>query len=198
MTRTFRISGEGFWQVHKDAAATLVDTVMEDAAPRPGQVIADLYAGVGLFTAFLAEAVGEDGHVLSVEAAPNASRDALRNLHDLPQATVLNGPTDRVLGSLLADPEADERDGGLAGRRLHTVVLDPPRAGAGRRAVERLLALAPETVVYVSCDPASLARDLAWLARGGYEVARARVIDLYPDTHHLESVTVLKRTAPTA
>ncbi len=196
VTRTFRVSGEGFWQVHKDAATTLVDVVTEDAAPEPGQVIADLYAGVGLFTAFLAEAVGETGHVLSVEAAPNASRDALRNLHDLPQATVLNGPTDRVLGSWLADPEATARDGGLAGRRLDTVVLDPPRAGAGRRAVERLVALAPETIVYVSCDPASLARDLAWLTRDGYEVTRARVIDLYPDTHHLESVTVLKRTAP--
>ncbi|OFR90059.1 SAM-dependent methyltransferase [Micrococcus sp. HMSC067E09] len=196
VTRTFRVSGDGFWQVHKDAATTLVDAVMEDAAPQPGQVVADLYAGVGLFTAFLAEAVGPGGHILSVEVAPHASRDALRNLHDLPQATVLNGPTDRVLGNLLADPDAEEQDGGLAGRTLDTVVLDPPRAGAGRRAVERIIALAPETVVYVSCDPASLARDLAWLARGGYEVTRARVIDLYPDTHHLESVTVLTRTAP--
>ena len=195
VTRRFRISGEGFWQVHKDAAVTLVDAVMEDAAPQSGQRIADLYAGVGLFTAFLAEAVGESGRVFSVESAPNASRDALRNLHDLPQATVLNGPTDRVLGSWLADPDACAEEGGLAGQGLDAVVLDPPRAGAGRRAVERLLALSPETVVYVSCDPASLARDLSWMVRGGYEVTRARVFDLYPDTHHLESVTVLKRTA---
>lgn len=198
LRRSFRISGEGFWQVHKDAATTLVGAVMEDAAVQPGQVVADLYAGVGLFTAFLAVAVGPEGRVLSVEAAPTASRDAVRNLHDLPQATVLNGPTDRVLGSLLADPDAPAADGGLAGRRLDTVVLDPPRAGAGRRAIERLMALAPETVVYVSCDPASLARDLSWLTRGGYEVVRARMVDLYPDTHHLESVTLLRRTAPTA
>ena len=72
-------------------------------------------------------------------------------------------------------------------------MLDPPRAGAGRKAVERILALAPETIVYVSCDPASFARDLAWLTAGGYRLDRARVIDLYPDTHHLESVTVLRR-----
>ena len=191
--RRFRVTGDGFWQVHREAAATLVDAVLEDAAAEPGQVVADLYAGAGLFTAYLADAVGRDGTVLSVEASPQASRDALRNLHEMPQAHVLNGPTDKVLGSWLATPEAPIADGGVAGASLDTVVLDPPRAGAGRKAVERILALAPETIVYVSCDPASFARDLAWLTAGGYRLDRARVIDLYPDTHHLESVTVLRR-----
>ncbi|MDO5635032.1 MAG: class I SAM-dependent RNA methyltransferase [Micrococcus sp.] len=194
-TRTYRVSGDGFWQVHKDAPATLVDAVLAEADPQSGQVIADLYAGAGLFSAYLADAVGTEGAVLSVEAAPGASRDALRNLHALPQTHVLNGTADKVLGSWLTSREAGVDAGGLDGRTLDTVVLDPPRAGAGRKAIERIVALEPAKVVYVSCDPASFARDLGWLLHGGYTVAHARVIDLYPDTHHLESVTTLVRSA---
>ncbi|MDY6055506.1 class I SAM-dependent RNA methyltransferase [Micrococcus sp.] len=190
--RRFRVTGDGFWQVHQYAPATLVDAVLEDADPQPGQVIADLYGGAGLFSAFLADAVGEQGRVYSVEAARQASKDARRNLLGLPQAVVLNGPTDKVLGSWLSTPEAPAAEGGLEGVPVDTVVLDPPRSGAGRRAVERILALHPERIVYVSCDPASFARDLAWLREGGYEVERARVVDLFPDTHHLESVTLLR------
>ena len=111
---------------------------------------------------------------------------------------MLNGPTDKVLGSWLKEPDRPASGCGLEGRALDTVVLDPPRAGAGRRVVERILALAPGRVVYVSCDPASFARDLAWLREGGYEVERSRVIDLYPDTHHLESVTLLRPAAEVA
>ncbi|WP_248125401.1 class I SAM-dependent RNA methyltransferase [Micrococcus lacusdianchii] len=197
-TRAFRVTGDGFWQVHRHAPATLVDAVLEDADARPGQIVADLYAGAGLFSAFLADAVGEEGLVYSVEAARQASKDARRNLLSLPQAGILNGPTDKVLGSWLKEPERPASGGGLEGRALDTVVLDPPRAGAGRRVVERILALAPGRVVYVSCDPASFARDLAWLREGGYEVERTRVIDLYPDTHHLESVTLLRPAAEVA
>lgn len=197
-TRAFRVTGDGFWQVHRHAPATLVDAVLEDADAQPGQVVADLYAGAGLFSAFLADAVGEEGRVYSVEAARQASKDARRNLLSLPQAGILNGPTDKVLGSWLKEPDRPASGGGLEGAALDAVVLDPPRAGAGRRAVERILALAPGRIVYVSCDPASFARDLAWLREGGYEVERTRVIDLYPDTHHLESVTLLRPAAEVA
>lgn len=196
--RRFRITGDGFWQVHQHAPATLVDAVLEDARAQPGQVVADLYAGAGLFSAFLADAVGAQGRVYSVEAARQASKDARRNLHGLDQAVVLNGPTDKVLGSWLKHPDRSVADGGLAGAAVDTIVLDPPRSGAGRKAVERILALHPGRIVYVSCDPASFARDLAWLRDGGYEVERARVLDLYPDTHHLESVTVLRPAAELA
>ena len=197
-TKRFRVTGDGFWQVHQHAPATLVDAVLEDARVEPGQVVADLYGGAGLFSAYLADAVGPEGRVYSVEASRQASKDARRNLHDQPQASVLNGPTDKVLGSWLKYPERPVADGGLGGAALDTVVLDPPRAGAGRRAIERILALEPGRIVYVSCDPASFARDLAWLREGGYEVERTRVIDLYPDTHHLESVTVLVPAAQSA
>ncbi len=189
----FRITGDGFWQVHREAATVLVDAVMAAAAPQPGQVVADLYAGAGLFSAFLADAVGPKGQVLSVEAAPGASRDARRNLHGVTQAAVVNGLTDRVLGSWLAEPEKPVAEGGLAGRSVDTVVLDPPRAGAGRSVVERIHRLDPGRIVYVSCDPASFARDLGLLAHAGWVADQVQVFDLYPDTHHMESVAVLSR-----
>lgn len=192
-TRTFRVTADGFWQVHRRAPQMLVDHVLAAAQPRPGQTVADLYGGAGLFSAFLAAAVGPEGTVLSVEAAPGASRDARRNLHAYPQAAVLNGTTDRVLSGWLARPEAAVPDGGLGGRDVDTVVLDPPRAGAGQRVVGRINQLAPGRVVYVSCDPASFARDLGLFVQSGWRTTGLEVLDLYPDTHHMESVAVLER-----
>ncbi|GAA4765205.1 class I SAM-dependent RNA methyltransferase [Citricoccus nitrophenolicus] len=190
----FRITGDGFWQVHRSAPTVLVDAVLQAAAPQPGQVVADLYAGAGLFSAFLADAVGPEGLVLSVEASPGASRDARRNLHGVTQAAVLNGMTDRVLGGWLSQPEKPVAECGLGGRSVDTVVLDPPRAGAGKAAVERIHRLDPGRIVYVSCDPASFARDLGLLAQGGWVAESVQVFDLYPDTHHMESLAVLTRS----
>ncbi|HRO30212.1 class I SAM-dependent RNA methyltransferase [Citricoccus sp.] len=191
--KTYRITGDGFWQVHRAAPQMLVDAVLEAADPQPGQVIADLYAGAGLFTAYLADAVGTQGLVLSVEASPGASRDARRNLHGVEQAAVLNGLTDRILGGWLRDPAAPVNECGLGSRHVDTVVLDPPRAGAGKTAVERIHRLDPKRIVYVSCDPASFARDLGLLNQAGWSVEAADVYDLYPDTHHMESVALLVR-----
>ncbi|MGH1565608.1 class I SAM-dependent RNA methyltransferase [Mumia sp. DW29H23] len=179
--REFRVGGAGFWQVHPRAAATLVDAVMRAAQPRPGERVADLYAGVGLFTAFLAEAVGSDGSVLSVEGDPRASRDARRNLHDLPQARVVNGDVERALRH------------GQAGDRCDLVVLDPPRTGARAKVVRRVAALRPRRVVYVACDPAALARDVATFSSEGYELGDVEAYALFPMTHHVECVAVLDR-----
>ncbi|MFB9070719.1 class I SAM-dependent RNA methyltransferase [Citricoccus parietis] len=192
--RAFRITGDGFWQVHRSAPSMLVDAALAAADPQPGQVIADLYAGAGLFSAFLADQVGAEGLVLSVEAAPGASRDARRNLHGVAQAAVLNGMTDRVLGGWLAKPDQPVADCGLGGRSIDTVVLDPPRAGAGKTAVERIHRLDPERIVYVSCDPASFARDLGLLSQAGWTAEKVDVYDLYPDTHHMESVALLTKS----
>src|SRR5690625_7946926 len=117
-TQAFRISGDGFWQVHRDAPTTLVNAVMEALDAQPGQVIADLYGGAGLFSKFIAGAVGEEGTVLSVEASPGASRDARKNLHDQKQARVINGLTDRIIGSWLQRREAPIAMGGLDGRHV--------------------------------------------------------------------------------
>lgn len=193
-THSFRITADGFWQVHRKAPQLLVDHVLAAAQPAPGHTVADLYGGAGLFSAFLAKAVGPTGRVFSVEASPGASRDARRNLHAHPQAAVLNGTTEQILGQWLRRPKDAVDEGGMDGSRLDTVVLDPPRAGAGQRVVERIHRLAPARVVYVSCDPASFARDLGLFTQLGWTTTGLEVLDLYPDTHHMESVAVLERS----
>ena len=175
--RSMRVTGSGFWQVHPAAAATLVDAVLEAADARDGETVVDLYAGVGLFTSFLADAVGERGSVVSVESNGGATRDARRNLHDRPQVQLVGVTVEHALrtGQI---PSAD------------VVVLDPPRTGA-KRAVADIAALSPRRIVYVACDPAALARDLATFGDLGYRLDRLRAFAIFPMTHHVECVATL-------
>ena len=183
--RPFRVTGTGFWQVHPAAAQTLLDAVLEAAQARPGERAVDLYGGVGLFAAGLAEQVGVTGSVLLVEGDARASADARRGLHDLGQVRVENGAVQRVLPRLAAD------GGPLAQGGADVIVLDPPRSGAGKDVIKQIAALAPRVVVYVACDPAALARDLAFAEGLGYRLDRLRAFDLFPMTHHVECVAVL-------
>jgi tRNA/tmRNA/rRNA uracil-C5-methylase (TrmA/RlmC/RlmD family) len=176
--REWRVTGSGFWQVHPAAADTLVAAVLEGLDPQPAERALDLYAGVGLFSAALAGAVGPAGHVLAVESDDVAVDDALDNLADLHQVSVLQDRVDRALADL---PPRD------------LVVLDPPRTGAKRDVVAAIAALGPRAVGYVACDPAALARDVAYFAEHGYRLASLRAFDLFPMTHHVECVAVLSQ-----
>ena len=178
--RSFRVSGGGFWQVHPGAAQTLLDAVLETAAPAPGERAVDLYCGVGLFSAGLAPRVGLTGTVIGVESDPRAVRDARRSLHDLPNVRLVEGRVEKVLRS-----EPDLLDGAAV------VVLDPPRTGAGRDVVTAVTAAGPRAGVYVACDPAALARDVATAAGLGYRLAALRTFQLFPMTHHVECVATL-------
>ena len=126
--KNFRVSGSGFWQVHPLAAATLVDAVLAGAQAHKGDVVADLYAGVGLFTAFLADIVGENGTVVSVESDQRSARDARRNLHGSPQVRLIDTTVERALREGLVRVQTD------------IVVLDPPRTGA-KKLVPAIVAL---------------------------------------------------------
>ncbi len=181
---SFRVSASGFWQVHPGAAMTLASTVSALAEVRPGERTLDLYSGVGLFTAVLAEAVGPDGSVVSVESDHRAVRDARRNLHAHPQVRIEQGRTEDVLARLQVSGEVTAAD---------VVVLDPPRVGAGRVVVEQLAALAPRAIVYVACDPSALGRDTGLLASLGYRLDTLRAFDLFPMTSHVECVALLVR-----
>ncbi|GAB2929809.1 class I SAM-dependent RNA methyltransferase [Nonomuraea fastidiosa] len=178
--REFRVAGSGFWQVHPGAAETLLDAVLAYAAPEPGEWALDLYCGVGLFAAGLAEAVGPEGAVFGLESEAAAVRDARANLRDLPQARVERGRVEEALDRFQIE-------------RADVVVVDPPRAGLGREVVERVSALEPSRIVYVSCDPATLARDLAWFRDHGYPLSDLRAFDAFPMTHHVECVALLVR-----
>lgn len=175
----FRVTGSGFWQVHPQAAATLVDAVLAVADVRPGDSVLDLYAGVGLFTAFLADAAGPTGQVVSVEADRDGSADARRNLHDRSTVRLVLDTTERALHQH------------RLGERADVVVLDPPRTGA-KKAVSAIADLGPRRIVYVACDPAALARDLASFAERGYRLAGLRAFALFPMTHHVECVALLE------
>ncbi|MBW8751789.1 MAG: class I SAM-dependent RNA methyltransferase [Propionibacteriales bacterium] len=180
----FRVAADGFWQVHPDAPRVLVEAVLELLGPRPGERALDLYAGVGLFSVFLAEAVGRTGGVISVESDRRASDLAGENLSAYPQAATRAGRVDQVL-----------HQGIGSARAIDLVVLDPPREGAKRKVVDAIAALRPRAVAYVACDPAALARDVAYFRDAGYDLAELRAFDLFPMTHHVECVALLVPTA---
>ena len=177
--RDWRLQGDDFWQVHPALPEALVDAVLEFGAPTLGETWWDLYSGAGLFAAFLGEAVGTDGEVIAVESAPAADKAARRALHDLPQVALDLADVARWL------PTAPGRPDG--------VVLDPPRAGAGRDVLEAVTERAPDRIVYVACDPVALGRDTAILADLGYRLTSARAFDAFPMTHHLEIVALFDR-----
>jgi tRNA/tmRNA/rRNA uracil-C5-methylase (TrmA/RlmC/RlmD family) len=190
--QAFRVTGTGFWQVHPGAAQALLDAVLDAAQPEPGDRIVDLYSGGGLFAAGLAASIAPGGLVVAVESDARSVADARRSLHDFPQIRFETGDVEHVLprlqasGGLLAgDAGAGHSDG------AEVVVLDPPRAGAGRAVMEQIAGLAPRVIVYVACDPAALARDVATAAGLGYRLTRLRCFDQFPMTHHVECVATL-------
>jgi tRNA/tmRNA/rRNA uracil-C5-methylase (TrmA/RlmC/RlmD family) len=173
----FAVAADGFWQVHPGAPRVLVETVLELLEPQPGERVLDLYAGVGLFAAFLADHLGAAG-IVAVEGHPGAAQDAATNLPD--GVRVLRGDVRRLLEADLDEP-------------FDLVVLDPPREGAKRAVVEQVVDRSPRAVAYVACDPAALARDVAVFAEHGYALTALRAFDLFPMTHHVECVALLQR-----
>ncbi|MGH3276414.1 MAG: class I SAM-dependent RNA methyltransferase, partial [Streptosporangiaceae bacterium] len=191
--RDWRTDLAGFWQVHPAAADTLTAAVELALAPRPGDVALDLYCGAGLFAGMLARAVGPTGHVIAVEGDVAAARDARHNLREWPWARVHRGDVAEVLSRI-----------GVAGATL--AVLDPPRTGAARPVIDALVggsggqgdtgakagaagqaraaghAGSLRRIAYVSCDPATLARDLKLLTAGGWILDDLRAFDAFPMT----------------
>jgi tRNA/tmRNA/rRNA uracil-C5-methylase (TrmA/RlmC/RlmD family) len=183
--RSYRISPGVFWQVHVGAAAALLRAVLDEANAQPGASVVDLYAGAGLFSVPLAEAVGPSGSVLAVERDRRASADARHNGAALPHLRVLERTvTPAMVQSGLGRPDL--------------LVLDPAREGAGTGVMHALQALVPtlQKVVYVSCDPSSFARDIRVLLDAGWRLTGLRAFDIFPMTEHVELVGGL--TPPTA
>ncbi len=171
----YRYNAEAFFQINLSLLEPLIDFALGDAA---GESALDLYSGVGLFTLPLSRQFTK---VLAVEANPMATRFARRNLQD---AGLSNA---RVITATVTDWFRNGPTGSA-----DFVLLDPPRAGAESAVIKGILELHPPSISYVSCDPATLARDLKKLLAGGYLLEAVRGFDLFPQTHHVETVAVLR------
>jgi len=185
--RTFRLSAGAFWQVHREAANLLAEEVVavtKAAGFTKDAQNYDLYGGVGLFSGALAAAFGLDIKITTVEASKAAAEDARRNLIDIKGAKSIATPTERFLDELASAGALPPKS---------TIIMDPPRSGAGKHVIERLITLAADHLVYVACDPIALVRDLKPLTEAGYKIASIRAFDLFPHTHHFETVVSLVR-----
>jgi 23S rRNA (uracil1939-C5)-methyltransferase len=174
--RAFRVTAGGFFQVNPPMAEVLIDLVLQRLNLQGGESVLDLYSGVGLFTAFIAERAE---YVLSVESYPPAVTDAEINLDDLDNIDLVEGPVEDVLEDL---------DG-----PFDAVVVDPPRTGMNNEVIDELVRLNSPTIIYVSCDPATLARDVQKLVRQGYRLIDTQPVDMFPQTYHIESIATLCR-----
>jgi tRNA/tmRNA/rRNA uracil-C5-methylase (TrmA/RlmC/RlmD family) len=188
--RDWRVSAGVFWQVHPGAPGALTEAVLTALEPRPADVALDLYCGAGLFAGALAPAVGPGGTVVGVEADPAAVRDARHNLRRWPWARVHKGDVAAVLRR-----GGQFGTGGAALPPARLVVADPPRSGLAREVIGYLGAAehGAARFAYVSCDPATLARDIGLLAARGWVLAGLRAFDAFPMTHHVECVATLIR-----
>jgi 23S rRNA (uracil1939-C5)-methyltransferase len=175
LQRTFTVSAASFFQVNTAMAARMVEHVLS-RLPGSCETILDLYCGAGLFSAFLAPRCKR---LVGIESSPAACADFVLNLDEFNNVELYEGLAEEILPQLDVAPDA--------------VVVDPPRAGLDRRVLEALVARRPASLVYISCDPSTLARDASTLVQGGYELVEAVPFDLFPQTYHIESISLFSR-----
>jgi len=172
----FQVSAAAFFQVNRAQAERLIELVRERVDAGPEGVVVDAYGGVGTFAALLAPHVGT---VVSIEESGPAVADARVNTQGLANVELLLGKTELVLGTLPGPVDA--------------IVLDPPRSGCQPDALRAVIEHGPRRVVYVSCEPETLARDLRVLVDAGYALLEVQPVDMFPHTHHVECVATLQR-----
>ncbi len=173
--RDFAVAAPSFFQVNRAVAAKMVDHVL-GLTPEQPDTIWDVYCGVGLFSAFLAPRARR---LICIEESEAACKDFETNLDDFENVELYEAPAEDVLPALEVKPDL--------------VVLDPPRAGLGKQVLEALQKAEAARVIYVSCDPSTLARDLKQLLQHGYKLSRVTPFDMFPQTFHIECVSLLER-----
>jgi len=176
LRRTFQVSADSFFQVNNGLTGELVQQAISFLQPQSHETIFDLYAGVGLFSAFIAETGAQ---LVAIEESPWATEDFITNLDEFNTIELYEAPVEIALPSINLQPSG--------------VLVDPPRAGLGREVVNQLLEFFPERLVYISCDPATFARDAKSLVEGGYHLEKVVPIDLFPQTYHIETISLFRR-----
>jgi 23S rRNA (uracil1939-C5)-methyltransferase len=172
----FRIASPSFAQVNTPQAERMALLVHDRLEPDGSELLVDAYAGVGTFAVLLADSVRR---VIAIEESSAAVKDAAANIEGIDNLEYIEGKTEEVLDTLEETPDA--------------VILDPPRVGCHPDTLGALIRCAPKRIVYISCDPESLARDLSILIHGGFQVELVEPVDMFPQTHHIECVAALQR-----
>ena len=178
MGHPFRIGSPSFFQTNTGQTERLIDLVRSHLHLSGDELLVDAYAGVGTFAVLMASSVGK---VIAIEESTAAVRDAAINTLGIDNLEYIEGKTETVLGTLDSTPDA--------------LILDPPRVGCHPDTLRAVLQRPPGRVVYVSCDPATLARDLAILVEGGYAVDTVEPVDMFPQAYHVECVAALRHRA---
>jgi 23S rRNA (uracil1939-C5)-methyltransferase len=171
--RAYKVSAQSFFQVNNPQASRLADYLLERIPLERGATFLELYSGVGLFSALIAPRVKR---LVAVESSPSASADFVENLDEFDNVELYEAPVERALPALDLKPDL--------------VLADPPRSGLGAKVLPHLLAMEAPRLAYISCDPATLARDAARLVQGGYRLEEITLIDMFPQTYHIESLSL--------
>jgi len=180
--REFRVSAASFFQVNTSMAETMVEYLLANL-PLPTKTILDIYCGVGLFSAFLAD---KCNNLIGIEVSPSACDDFSANLDQFENVELFVASAESALPAIM-----ERTDNPL--QKPSIVLVDPPRAGLDKHALDGIVQIHPETIAYVSCDPSTLARDAARLIAAGYLLERITPFDLFPQTYHIESISLFKR-----
>jgi 23S rRNA (uracil1939-C5)-methyltransferase len=179
--RDFRVSAASFFQVNTTMAEKMVDHLLANlpTTTLPITTVLDVYCGAGLFSAFLASRCER---LIGIEASPSACEDFAFNLDELDHIELYEGLAEEILPSFV----------GRIGNPPY-ILVDPPRAGLEKRVVDGILKLSPQIIAYVSCDPSTLARDARRLIDGGYRLKDVTPFDLFPQTYHIESISLFEK-----
>jgi 23S rRNA (uracil1939-C5)-methyltransferase len=176
----FQVSADSFFQVNTTMAGKMVthvlETLKEHELLKPTKTIIDAYSGVGLFSAFIVPYVEQ---VIGVESNPSSCEDYVMNLDQFDNVSLYEGDAGIIMTNMNTSPDA--------------IILDPPRAGISRQAMDGVLKLSAELLIYVSCDPSTLARDAKRLISAGYQLEQTTPFDLFPQTYHIESISTWVR-----
>ena len=172
----FVVSAGSFFQTNTNVAESLVSYLLDILPLREDTVCLDVYCGVGLFSAFLAPRVKK---VIGIESSPSACEDFLYNLSGFENVELYDLPAEDVLSGLGFSPDI--------------ILLDPPRAGLSKPVLDSVAELDPEMIVYISCDPATLARDIQRFHKKGFSLLESTPFDMFPQTFHIESLSLLQR-----
>jgi len=176
LDRDFKVSAASFFQVNTVMAGKMVEYLLGNLPINQSTTLLDVYCGVGLFSAFLAP---KCGRVIGIESSESSCEDFTVNLDEFDNVELYEGEAEDVIPYLEATPDI--------------VLVDPPRAGLDKVVVDGILKLHPSLIVYISCDPSTLARDAARLINGGYKLKEVTPFDLFPQTYHIESISIFER-----